>query len=89
MPHPRVHLATVLHPGRGLRARAVLPTPAPPGGSTSWSQGPWADPAHIKLGKDFSGGPVIKKLPCLAQDTVRFLVREDSTCHGVNEVQAP
>ena len=31
MPHPRVHLATGLHPSRGLRARAVLPTPAPPG----------------------------------------------------------
>ena len=33
MPHPRGHLATVLRPGRGLRARAVLPHQPLPGGA--------------------------------------------------------
>ena len=65
------------------------PTPAHPWGSTSLSQGPWADPAFIKLGTDLRGSPVVKNSPCNALDMVRFLVQEDSTCHGVNEAQAP
>ena len=33
----------------------------------------------------FPGGSVIKNLPANAGDTVRPLIQEDPTCHGVND----
>ena len=34
---------------------------------------------------DFPGGPVVKNLPANAGDTVRSLLREDSTCRGATK----